>query len=193
MKSRRIILIGLTFMVVLVIAVPGTIYWQQLRVRAALHAYTLSVEVEKYLLECRRQEKNFILRNDIAAIRLHLTACDSAGSILSRLIQMDLPDDLRSRVGSLRGTQQKYAEAFKMMTMNRQNPSGGSAFIPAMHMCTEIARKCHAQIADIIADMKQRYQLVGKEIGMISLLLLIGAPIVSISTAIFLVRQVAAP
>ncbi|HKJ67312.1 MAG TPA: hypothetical protein VKA68_05100, partial [bacterium] len=75
-------------LIILIMAVgSGIILWNQHTLQDAFNALRSSFELEEYLLECRRQEKNYFLRFSEESLRLHQTNYDSLVHLTSDLLE----------------------------------------------------------------------------------------------------------
>ena len=191
MKRRNSVIAWLVLMILLNGASLGVVTWQQSRQREAFSAYRLATDIEKYLLECRRQEKNFFIRTSMDAIQTYMANHDSAAMQISRLMEHELPADVRMKCSILSELLGNYVRAFKATSIYRRDNPMGNDMVSMMHMCTEIARKCHSETASILADSEQRYQMVSRMAARMARILLILTPLVSILIAVLVVRQVA--
>ncbi|MFC1480754.1 hypothetical protein ACFL6E_00730 [Candidatus Neomarinimicrobiota bacterium] len=191
MKRQNNVIAWLTLLILLNIASSSVIYWQQARIVKALSLHAQSGEVEKYLLECRRQEKNFFIRTSMEAIQMYMANHESATILISSLMNKKLPIDIGMDYSTLNEMMENYREAFKAHAAYQRNNPTRNENISTMHLCIEIARKCHSQMASIVAETEQRYQTVSREAGMITQILLVSISIVSILIAVFIVKQVA--
>ncbi|UCH10711.1 MAG: hypothetical protein JSU61_02130 [Fidelibacterota bacterium] len=193
MTRRNKVLTWLTLLILLNIASSSIIYWQQSRKLEALSAYTLAMEVDKYLLECRRQEKNFFIRTSMEAIQQYTANHDTASSLILKLMQKRLPNNAKTACSALAAQMDNYQKAFRAISIYRRDNPVGNDMISMMHMCTEIARQCHSHVASIIAESEQLHQAANRTAGMITLILLIGTPMVSILIAVFIIKESTVP
>ena len=193
MKRQYKVIAGLTLLILLNIASSNGIYWMQSRELNALSVYFLTVEVDKYLLECRRQEKNFFLRTSMEAIQMYTANHNSASNRILSLMQKRIPENSKNACSTLRDLMINYMKAFRATSLHRRDHPSGDQMASMMHMCANIARECHSQLASIIVDSEQRYHSARRVNRVIPCILLISTPIVSILIASIIVMQVAAP
>ncbi|MFC1547069.1 hypothetical protein ACFL5M_00950 [Candidatus Neomarinimicrobiota bacterium] len=190
MKRQNNVIAWLILLILLNIASSGVIYWQHSRKLETLSAYTLALRIDKYLLECRRQEKNFFIRNSMEAIQLFTVNHDSVKALLSRLMNMELPAEAMNGGISLNGLLDDYSRSFRAICISTRDHPNGEGRISIMHRCTETARKCHLQAVAIVAAMDQHFRAVHKTTGMVTVILMIAAPILSIMIAVLIFREV---
>lgn len=95
MNLRVRITSGFLIIVIVMACVSGIIIWQESNMYQAFqHSLQIS-EIEKYFLECRRQEKNFIIRHDSQSVQLFASNYDSLNVVVFKMLDYDLNDQMR--------------------------------------------------------------------------------------------------
>ena len=99
--------------------------------------------------------------------------------------------DTKTACSTLRDQMVNYMKAFRATSLYRRDHPSGDKMTSMMHMCAEVARECHSQLASIIADTDQRYHTLRRINGMTTCILLIGTPVLSFIIAGVIYRKTA--
>ncbi len=70
-------------------------------------------EIEKYLLECRRQEKNYIIRHDSQSIQLFASNYDSLSKLIFNMMLNDINEQMELKLLELEKKLAEYKIVFK--------------------------------------------------------------------------------
>ena len=85
MNLRARITFGFLIIVFVMAGVATIIIWQESNMRKAFQHSSQISEIEKYFLECRRQEKNFIIRHDTLSVQLFTANYDTLNVLIAKL------------------------------------------------------------------------------------------------------------
>jgi len=107
-------------------------------------------DLERYLLECRRHEKNYILRQNLSYLHLHDSFSDSLISRVNDLLQDNLGQALVEQLQQLQKSFFEYKKLFNELTaqplVKEQQQSG---FHNRLEQEVQKARQCHVLITNI--------------------------------------------
>ena len=147
------ILIG-TYLALTIISLLG-----KSQILEAQYTYTLTTELENYLLQCRRQEKNFIIRSDMRSIELFRMNLDSCKMLVAVLSQRTHDTISRNSLSQLGSYLDDYYKAYRVMVLTRRDTRNMEALIPSIHQCTEASNNCHEIIESVRMTEKERYHV----------------------------------
>lgn len=113
MNLRIRITSGFLIIVIVMACVSGIIIWQESNMYQAFqHSLQIS-EIEKYFLECRRQEKNFIIRHDSQSVQLFASNYDSLNVVVFKMLDYDLNDQMMEKLNILQNKLDSYNLKFE--------------------------------------------------------------------------------
>lgn len=113
MNLRVRITSGFLIIVIVMACVSGIIIWQESNMYQAFqHSLQIS-EIEKYFLECRRQEKNFIIRHDSQSVQLFASNYDSLNVVVFKMLDYDLNDQMMEKLNILQNKLDSYNLKFE--------------------------------------------------------------------------------
>lgn len=146
-KIRSAILL----VVFIMAAATGVILWNQGQLHIAFTVLNSSYQLEDHLLECRRQEKNFLLRGGTEYIRQFQVNYDSLTSLSSRLVEQTDNRSIKTALVKLSEFIDNYGTAFNQISGFQNMNEVTSREDGTIDEMVEIARACHASIAGIRA------------------------------------------
>ena len=188
MKSHHKIIVSLSLILVCNTALVSAVLWLKSMETNRFRVYVFAVELDKLFLECRRQEKNFLIRQDMNTINTYNDnydiICkyidDAPRSILDQE-GVDLLDDLKIELD-------KYNHGFRIMAINMRNTHRNDEFIAAMHCCTAEAEKCHLLIEQLTKDADMEYQLIRKSAQNLLIALILADILITVLLSISIAR-----
>jgi hypothetical protein len=74
------------------ISMAGIIIWQESKMHKAFQQSIKIGEIDKYFLECRRQEKNFLIRQDSESMELYNQNFIALTNTLNETLELELSD-----------------------------------------------------------------------------------------------------
>lgn len=165
--------------VVLMTIATGAIIWNQRSLEEVFHETLMSTQIEQHLLECRRQEKNFIIRRDTQSIRLFDMAQDSLRKFIQTTKSETTDEQIRSVLNDLTQSQNLYADLFAELTSHSDSIAQSAALEAAyIEPLAGEARRMHEKIAllreysiDTFQTKKSRVSLFNLGIFIISVFL----------------------
>lgn len=141
-----------SFLVIIVIMAggAGVILWNQNTLREAFYSMKNSYQLEEDFLECRRQEKNYILRQDAESLRLFQVHYDSLSSRTSRLTGNTIRRSLREQFVTLEQAERSYQTGFQNAVQGLQAGSVPQDSLESpTHPLVQEARRIHSLIYEI--------------------------------------------
>jgi len=161
-----------SFLVIIVIMAggAGVVLWNQNTLREAFHSMRNSYQLEEDFLECRRQEKNFVLRQDAESLRLHQTHYDSLHALTTRLTRETLHPGIREKFVALEQSERSYHSLFAGVVRTLQTGSvpQGSLESPA-HPLVQEARRVHSLIYEIRDEATRQFTKTRASTHMVNL------------------------
>ncbi len=159
MNLRARITFGFLIIVFVMACVSGIIIWQESNMHQAFQHSSQISEIEKYFLECRRQEKNFIIRHDSQSAQLFTSNYDSLNMQVSKMLDYDLNEQMVKKLIALQEKIDSYGLKFEEII------SSGQIEIDKTEIQSEVnlARESHALINEIkaitIQDFNKAYAI----------------------------------
>ena len=145
MNLRVRITIGFLIIVMVMAGVSGIIIWQESNMHRSFHHSSQISEIEKYFLECRRQEKNFIIRHDVQSVHLFISNFDSLNILISEMLLDVSNEQMIERLTLLKGKIQSYNSKFEEITSSNQIEIDNTNIQSEVNL----ARESHVIINDI--------------------------------------------
>jgi hypothetical protein len=135
------------------VSVSGIIIWQESNMHKAFQHYSQISEIEKYFLECRRQEKNFIIRLNTESVQLFASNYDSLNVMVSKMLDYDLNDQMMKKLNILQNKLDSYSLKFDTIV------SSGQIGIDNTQVSDEVylARDIHTLIKEIKSITTQNF------------------------------------
>jgi hypothetical protein len=139
--------------------VSGIIIWQESNMHKAFQNSSQISEIEKYFLECRRQEKNFIIRHDSQSVQLFSSNYDSLNILVSKMLDYDLNEQMVESLITLQDKLDSYYLKFEGIINSNQIKIDSAEIQDEV----DLARESHALINEIkaitIQDFNKAYAI----------------------------------
>jgi len=142
MNLRVRITFGFLIIVFVMACVSGIIIWQESNMHQAFQHSSQISEIEKYFLECRRQEKNFIIRHDSQSVQLFTSNYDSLNILVSTMLVDELNEQMVAKLTALQKKVDKYDLKFEEIISSNQIEIDNAK----MQSEVDLARDIHALI-----------------------------------------------
>jgi len=141
---------GFLLVVLVMTTASGVILWNQSKMRDAFEVSNASIQLEDYLLECRRQEKNFLLRGKKEYVEYFNINYDSLYAKTTHLISTINSESMKTELTDLSERESAYKTSYDSLIQISQQPvvSETNREIILSQMI-EQARDCHSLIASI--------------------------------------------
>ncbi|MBU0529670.1 hypothetical protein KKF86_07950 [bacterium] len=153
MNLRVRITFGFLIIVFVMACVSGIIIWQESNMyRAFQHSSQIS-EIEKYFLECRRQEKNFIIRHDSESVQLFSSNYDTLNMLVLKMLDHGKNGQMIENLTTLQENLDNYYIKFEEIIRSSQIEMDNAK----MQSEVDLARESHALINEIKAITKQEF------------------------------------
>ncbi len=148
----------------------GIILWNQNTLREAFYSLRSSFELEEYLLECRRQEKNYFLRFDTESIQLHQAHFDSLEGLTGDLVTATLNPAMRQKFVALDQALSSYKTTFDniIRTGSTSSTAGKNFQDPSNNLVRE-ARRIHTIIFGIRTNATGQFNKIRSTTHVINL------------------------
>lgn len=174
-KIKGAFLIIIVFMSV----AAGAIIWNQHSLETIYHETLNSVQLEQYLLECRRQEKNFILRQTSESIALFNSAQDSLMNYISFLRSSEKNEQIASILTQLEQEGDNYLQSFHNLVKRSDTiETTTTMHLEFIEPIIEVAQTMHSHIdqirtynADNFQSKKSKVSLLNFSIFIVSIFL----------------------
>ena len=190
MKNYHKVILSLSLILVCNIALVGVILWLQSLETDRFRLYGFAVELDKLFLECRRQEKNFLIRQDMNTINSYNNDFDIICRYIDNAPRRILDQESVHILDDLKAELAKYNNGFRIMAINMRTTNRNDEFIAAMHCCTAEAEKCHLLIEQLTTDADMGYQSMRKSAQNISIALLLADILIMVLLSINIVQMV---
>lgn len=153
MNLRVRITFGFLIIVFVMACVSGIIICQELNMHKAFQHSSQISEIEKYFLECRRQEKNFIIRHDSESVQLFTSNSDSLNILVLKMLDHGINEKMTENLNTLQDNLDKYYLKFEEII------SSGQIEIDNTKMQSEVdlARETHALINEVKVLSNQEF------------------------------------
>lgn len=158
MKLRTSILLGFLLIIGVITIVAIVLVCQQAKMQTAFQDSILTCELDRYVLECRRQEKNYLLRNDDEALALYQANYDTLFAMTDNLTEKVSDDKLVNTLLLLQDKLENYKLSFEEVVQYRNEESSQRQFKISLQRCIISARECQAVISDIRNMTKDRFE-----------------------------------
>lgn len=159
MNLRVRITFGFLIIVFVMACVSGIIIWQESNMHKAFQNSSQISEIEKYFLECRRQEKNFIIRHDSQSVQLFSSNYDSLNILVSKMLDYDLNEQMVESLITLQDKLDSYYLKFEGIINSNQIKIDSAEIQDEV----DLARESHALINEIkaitIQDFNKAYAI----------------------------------
>jgi len=145
MNLRVRITLGFLIIVMVMAGVSGIIIWQESNMHRSFQHSSQISEIEKYFLECRRQEKNFIIRHDVQSVHLFISNFDSLNKLISEMLLDVSNEHMIQRLTFLNDIIQSYNSKFEEIFSSNQIEIDNNKIQSEVNL----ARESHAIINEI--------------------------------------------
>lgn len=145
MNLRVRITSGFLIIVVVMVCVSGVIIWQESRMHHAFQHSSQISEIEKYFLECRRQEKNYIIRHDSQSVQLYVNNHDSLSTLINQMMLSDINEQMNKKLSKLEKKLSEYRNIFEELTITKNTEMG----ISLANLEVAYAREGHKIISEL--------------------------------------------
>lgn len=189
---RSRLLLGLLAIVVLMTVDAGIIIRQQQAVERTLVQLERASTVERYLLQCRRQEKNYLLRRDAESLELFQANLNALLAVTDELL-LDVTDtEVERRLRLLKTRIAEYRVAFERS--RARAPLVAETEDQANDWPTvEAARDCHHVVGQIRDGTILRFHDAKNVTRTVSLVSVVLALVLSVLIAGMLTRSIVGP
>ena len=193
MRMRTKLLLGFLSIVALMTAAVGVTIWQQSIIQECFALLERTDNVERFLLECRRQEKNFLLRMDQSSLDLFKVDFDSLHYSTVDLRKDTVNPDIAAKLPLLTDRIKEYGEVFEDVRSAWPAGIGAEAQELLEGKMVTRARACHAVVSEIRGIAISTFsdaQRVTQNVSVVSIAL---GLLLSIVIAGILTRHIAGP
>ena len=146
-KIRTKLLLGLIAIGALVVSTAAVVISRQSVVRRSFEIHDRMLTIERFLLECRRQEKNFLLREDDASAPLFEESLRSLLAEIDALRSDSVEPAVAARLSDLEVAAAAYADAFRTTSGPAWFRADGQERDRLEAATVEAARRCHTVTA----------------------------------------------
>ncbi len=148
MQIRTKISAGFLSIVFLMTIVAIIIIIQQSKMQNAFEDNCLTCELNIYLLECRRQEKNYICRNDDGALILYQANYDTLLTMTNNLQKKVNDNKIEKKLILLNEKLEDYKSAFGNFVQLSSEGANQTQLASATALTVAKARECETIIKD---------------------------------------------
>ena len=153
MNLRVRITFGFLIIVFVMVCVSGIIIWQESNMYKAFQHSSQISEIEKYFLECRRQEKNFIIRHDSESVLLFNLNYDSLNILVLKMLDHGMNEKMIENLNTLHENLDKYYLKFEEIISSNQLEIDNTK----MQSDVDLAREIHAMINEVKVLSNQEF------------------------------------
>ena len=125
--------------------VSGIIIWQESNMHKAFQHSSQISEIEKYFLECRRQEKNFIIRHDSQSVQLFASNYDSLNILVLKMVDHGKNGKMTENLSTLQKNLDNYYLKFEEIISSNQLEIDNTKIQSEV----DLAREIHALINEV--------------------------------------------
>jgi hypothetical protein len=190
MKNHHKIILGLSLLLACNLALVGAVLWLKSAETNRFRLYAFTVELDKLFLECRRQEKNFLIRQDMNTINTYNDSYDIICKYIDDAPRSILDQESVDLLDELKIELDKYNSAFRIMAINMRNTYRNDEFIAAMHCCTAEAERCHLLIEQLTTNADMRYQSMRRSAQGVLIALILADLLITVLLSVGLVRRI---
>lgn len=192
MRIRTKLLFGMLAIVILMTVVAWIMREQQTIIENSFALLERMDTVERFLLECRRQEKNFFLRSDQASLDLHAANLDSLLSATA-VLEMEVSDpDTRSNLGRLKDRESAYGAVFEDLQASWTGDESEESN-RLQDLTVARARECHALVGEIRTYAISRFEDAHATSHNVGILSVVVGLVLSLLIAGLLTRNIVRP
>jgi hypothetical protein len=151
LRIRTKLLLGLIAIGALVVSTAWVVISQQFVVRRSFEIHDRMATIERQLLECRRQEKNFFLREDRASAEVFAEAFESLGDEVRSLRSGVARPEFAQMLTQLETVVASYGEQFTQTSVGLWADADEQERDRLMGATVDAARACHTTVDRVIA------------------------------------------
>jgi len=185
---------SLILIITLMVIASGIILWNQLKLQHTFTMLQVTTQVDQSLLECRRQEKNFILRQDSisqqefgAAFQSLTTSISTLDSVLQ---SAGFPDSIHGLVPRISRNATEYRNQFDQVgQMERPTSASLLRYEEVSSQLVQYARAIHDDVDRIRQAVRQRFESVATSSNVINIAAFLVGLFLSVLIAGYLVDQ----
>lgn len=190
-RIRTRLLLGFLAVVALMTAAATAVLVEG---RAMDHAFSVQARLwrtEVQLLECRRQEKNLLLRNDRSGHDAFLAAHGAVVAETRALLEDARGARLEGELERLHRAALEYGDAFNRAA--RLHATGGATPEETDALVVPPARTCHELLHALREAAAQRFRRATRTTGVVSVAAVVAALALSVVVALLLTRSIVVP
>jgi HAMP domain-containing protein len=193
LKIRTKLLLGLIAIGALVVSTAAVVISRQSVVRRSFEIHDRMLTIERFLLECRRQEKNFFLREDGASVPLFEESLRSLLAEIGALRSDSTEPAVAAGLADLDAAVAAYGDAFRT--------TSGPAWLQAderererlTNATVEEARRCHAVMDRMLGLATATLHTAVRTTQRVSLLTVMVGFLLALLVCWWLTRAIARP
>ena len=153
MNLRVRITFGFLIIVFVMACVSGIIIWQESNMHKAFQHSSQISEIEKYFLECRRQEKNYIIRHDSESALLFTSNSDSLNILVIKMLDHGIDEKMTENLNTLQENLDNYYLKFEEIISSNQLEIDNTKIQSEV----DLAREIHALINEVKVLTNQEF------------------------------------
>ena len=193
MRIRTRLLIGLLAIVCLMVVASAVVIWQQSIMNRAFEFVERLDTVDRFLLECRRQEKNYLLRQDRESEVFHAANFDSLFHSTLDLRAQVSDATLLEHLNLLAQKETEYAEAFRVLKEQMAGVGTREERERLAGATVARARECHAVVQEVTAAAAARFAAASSTTHRVSVVSVVVAVLFSVLISAVLTRSIVGP
>ncbi len=158
MNLRLRINMGFLLIVFVMAVVAGVIIYQQAKMQTAFQDSISTCDLDKYLLECRRQEKNYICcKSEQEALDLFQANYDTLYTMTTSLSDDISDNHIIDELSELQENLTHFYAAFMQAVQYRDDDLYQRQFDNSSRICVKYARECHSNIKHVRYFSEERF------------------------------------
>ncbi|MFH1852247.1 MAG: hypothetical protein ABIA75_07885 [Candidatus Neomarinimicrobiota bacterium] len=183
MNLRARITLGFIVVILIMLVASGVIIWNQSLMQQSFSNLAATIDLERYLLECRRHEKNFLLRNDQSYVLIHRANYDSL-TVRIALLRPEITDPkIQAKLTELKASLVEYQSIFTELATHPAAVIATDPILAArLEQEVQKARDSHDLIGQIRLLTTERFHLASS----VGHLVNIGSILVGILVAVII-------
>jgi HAMP domain-containing protein len=190
-RIRTRLLQGFLAIVALMTAAAGVILVEGRAMDRAFVVQDRLCRAEIELLECRRQEKNFILRHDQVSLDAFVAA-QRAITDETHALLLEIPNSrLRAELERLHDAVQEYGTVFSRAASGQIAGEGTSDDLEAL--VVPLARECHELVHSLRGAATARFRRAAVTTGAVSVAAVLAGLVLSLVVVLLLTRSIVTP
>jgi methyl-accepting chemotaxis protein len=193
LRIRTKLLLGLIAIGALVVSTAAVVISRQSIVRRSFEIHDRMLTIERFLLECRRQEKNFFLREDDASAPLFEESLRSLLSETAALRADSLEPAVAAGLADLEVAAAAYAESFRTTSGPAWFRADGQERERLENATVEAARRCHAVMDQLLGHATETLHAAVRTTQRVSLLTVMAGFGLALLVCWWLTRAIARP